>query len=96
MLLKMTGEVLARKVPIDQMKVLFRPGLIPAMQNDEDIWVVDKIVNHRKHEGNTEYQVKWKGFGDDETTWEPEENIHDQNLIDVYWRKHTLFNINLF
>ena len=38
----MTGEVLPRKVPIDQMKILFRPGMIPAMQDDEDVWIVDQ------------------------------------------------------
>ena len=45
------------------------------------------IINHRKVGGETEYEVKWRGFGYDDTTWEPESNIHDQNLIDVYWRK---------
>jgi transposase InsO family protein len=84
----MTGELLARKVPIEHMKVLFRPGLIPAMQDDEDVWVVEKILNHKLIDGVTHYEIKWKGFGYDDTTWEPRENIHDQNLIDVYWRKH--------
>lgn len=84
----MTGEILDRKIPIDQMKILFRPGLIPAMQDDEDVWVVEQILNHRKVGGVTEYEIKWKGFGYNETTWEPEENIHDRNLIDVYWRRH--------
>ena len=66
----MDGEVLARKVPIDQMKVLFRPGLIPAMQDDEDVYVVDYIVNHRKVKDTNEYeyQVKWKGYPLKDTT----------------------------
>ena len=80
----MTGEVVSRKVPIDQMKILFRPGLVPAMQDDENVWVVETILNHRKVGGETEYEIKWRGFGYDDTTWEPEENIHDRNLIDVY------------
>ena len=86
----MDGEVLARKVPIDQMKVLFRPGLIPAMQDDEDVYVVDYIVNHRKVKDTNEYeyQVKWKGYSLKDTTWEPAEYIHDKHLIDVYWRKY--------
>ena len=83
----MTGAVLARKIPIDQIKILFRPGLLPAMQDDSDVYVVDQILNHRKVGGETEYEIKWKGYGYNETTWEPEDNIHDKNLIDVYWRK---------
>jgi len=79
------GNLYHRKVPIDQMKVLFRPGTIPAMEDDKDVWIVDKIINHRKENRKSWYEVKWKGFT--ETTWEPEENILDQNLIDKYWRK---------
>ena len=78
------GNIYHRKVPIDQMKVLFRPGMIPALVDDEDVWLVEKLVNDKKEDNKRWYEVKWKGFA--ETTWEPEEYIHDQNLIDKYWR----------
>lgn len=81
----MDGQVLHRKVPLDQMKVLFRPGAIPYMKDDEDVWIVQELINYKKEGNKDMYEVKWKGF--DETTWEPLENIHDQNLVDVYWRK---------
>ena len=83
----MTGDILSRKIPIDQMKVLFRPGLIPAMKDDEDIYIVDKILNHRGQGQNIEYEIKWKGFDNDENTWEPAEYLQDQSMIDKYWRK---------
>jgi transposase InsO family protein len=82
-----SGNLYHRKVPIDQMKVLFRPGTIPTMEDDKDIWIVEKIINHRKEGRKYEYEIKWKGFT--ETTWESEDNIIDQNVIDRYWRKQS-------
>jgi transposase InsO family protein len=87
----MDGQVYPRKVPIDQMKVLFKsiPGYIPAMSDDKDVWQVECLVNDMKKPGDnrTWYEVKWKGFDSKDNTWEPEEHINDQNLIDKYWRK---------
>ncbi len=85
----MMGEVLPRKVPIEHMKVLFRPGMIPAMQDDENIWQVERLLDHRKEGNTTFYKIKWKGFAEKDATWEPAESINDKNLIDVYWRKIT-------
>ena len=69
------------------MKVLFRtiPGYINAT-NPEDVWIVEKIVNHEKKNDGYWYEVKWKGFDKEDNTWEPEKNINDQNIIDKYWR----------
>ena len=81
------GDEYHRKVPIDQMKVLFKPGSLPAMKDDEDVWIVEKLIDDELRQNHRWYQVKWKGFTD--PTWEPTENILDQNLIDKYWRRKT-------
>ena len=86
----MTGNIYPRKVPVDQMKILFKtiPGYTESMRDDKDIWVVDRLVNDEKrpNDKRTWYEVKWKGFDNSENTWEPEDHIQDQNLIDKYWR----------
>lgn len=49
-------------------------------------WEVAKILDHRGTEGNWEYLVSWKGFSDDESTWEPEESFEKPRLmIRQYW-----------
>jgi len=85
-----TGEVYHRKVPIEQMKVLFRSNNIPYMKDDEDVWEVEKLVDYRKKNKNRkedEYLIRWKGWSSDDDTWEPRSHINDQNLIDKFWRK---------
>jgi len=75
--------LLDRLVPIDQLKVIQRePGPVDAMEN---IFEVNKIVNHRIRDGAKEYLVDWRGY--DERTWEPETNILDERPVIEYWKR---------
>ncbi|KAF8428715.1 hypothetical protein EV426DRAFT_506154, partial [Tirmania nivea] len=39
-------------------------------------YVFERIVKHStKKNGKTRYFVKWEGWGDEDNTWEPAENI---------------------
>lgn len=48
---------------------------------------VESIVGVRKRKGQTEYQVRWKGYAADADTWEPEEQLNCQELIDAFNKK---------
>lgn len=65
----------------------------PIMDEEGDVvYYVDFILGHRPRKYGrktiTEYLVKWKGYGHEHNTWEPEFNIMDPDLIKAY--EHTL------
>ena len=53
--------------------------------------VVDKRVGKR---GRVEYLLKWKGYGDEDNSWEPKENLHCEDLMKAYEDRHKV-RINL-
>lgn len=37
--------------------------------------------------GKREFSIQWKGYGVKEATWEPEENLECQDLLDAFLAK---------
>jgi len=60
-------------------------GNIPVTDEDSE-FEVERIVDKRIVDGNTEYLVKWKGWENEkDKTWEPEENlVGSEKLIRKY------------
>jgi len=48
------------------------------------VFAAERLLKKRKRKGKTEFLVKWKGWSQKHNTWEPEENILDVRLIEVY------------
>lgn len=70
-------------VPNDELSF---PGRVvpppPPISSDE--FEVDSILAQRIFRGKRQYLVRWKGFGPDDDTWEPEENLTNakETLLD--------------
>jgi hypothetical protein len=69
-----------RDVPRDQLKPI--AGEIPA----DDIYTVEKIIDHKGPANKRFFLVKWQGYPVSENTWEPESNLLTcQDLLAKYW-----------
>ncbi|RKP25845.1 hypothetical protein SYNPS1DRAFT_28431 [Syncephalis pseudoplumigaleata] len=55
---------------------------------EEGVYEVEAIVGSRKRKGRQQYLIKWKGYPDEENTWEDVNNVHAEDLVEDYWRKH--------
>jgi transposase InsO family protein len=83
----MTGDLLDRHVPVDQIKILQKAK---RRKKDEEhpYFEVSRIISHRGEPGAYEYLVQWKGYSDDDNTWEPSSSFADVSVIHDYWRRN--------
>nr|5EQ0_A Chain A, Chromobox protein homolog 8 [Homo sapiens] len=50
----------------------------------ERVFAAEALLKRRIRKGRMEYLVKWKGWSQKYSTWEPEENILDARLLAAF------------
>jgi len=64
----------------------------PDLIEDEEEYEVEAIINHRRHgrRRQLQYLIKWKGYPSSDNTWEATQDVHADDLVKGYHRRHPL------
>ena len=79
------GTLLARAHAPFQLASVPGPALPPLIsESAANIFIVESIIDHRRHGRSYEYLVSWKGFDPTHNSWEPAVNFFDIQVITYY------------
>jgi hypothetical protein len=59
---------------------------VSCQSTEDDLYSVDRILAEKQEDGRTHYLLLWDGYTEDQSTWEPRQNIRDKELLDI-WRE---------
>ena len=62
----------------------------PELIGNEEEYEVEQIINHQHHGKHCQlqYLIHWKGYSAADDTWEPTDQVHANELVKSYHRKH--------
>ena len=60
----------------------------PVLVEGNEEFVVETVLDCRKRRGQTQFLIKWKGYGPEENSWEPASNIHAPRLVQAFFQRH--------
>uniref|UniRef100_A0AAV2KIZ4 Chromo domain-containing protein n=1 Tax=Knipowitschia caucasica TaxID=637954 RepID=A0AAV2KIZ4_KNICA len=63
---------------------IFYPRAMELSSIGDQVFAVESITKKRIRKGNVEYLLKWQGWPQKYSTWEPEDNILDPRLVMAY------------
>ena len=60
----------------------------PELINGQPEWEVEQILCVRCHRRQVQYLVRWKGFSEAHDSWELASNVHADELIKEFYKRH--------
>ncbi|KAG5724724.1 hypothetical protein E4T56_gene8003 [Termitomyces sp. T112] len=66
-----------------------KPSLLPVLVNDEEEYEVEEILDSRAFQGKLQFEVKWKGYGIKDISWELQANVHASGLVQNFYCRHS-------
>lgn len=60
-----------------------------AKKNKAD-YEVERLMDHKPKRNRMFFLVRWKGFGSDQDSWEPESNLHCPEILRAYKKKNKI------
>ncbi|KRX94853.1 Chromobox -like protein 2, partial [Trichinella pseudospiralis] len=73
---------------VQWLKITFTTGnvfrLKTRMTGESDVFMAEFILKQRYRKGKKEYLVRWQGFTEEHDTWEPENHILGQQLLEQF------------
>jgi hypothetical protein len=77
------GQIEPRNYPPSLLKLVNGD---PIKSNDK-FYDVEVIIAHKKVNGQYLYNVRWKGYTEEDDTWEPSDSFVDPQFINEYWKR---------
>jgi hypothetical protein len=77
------NELFPRDVAPSQMKLVSNTPI----EDNEERFDIEAILNHRGRKGSYEYLVRWKGYGRESDSWEPAKQFDSPAMIEQYWKR---------
>lgn len=60
------------------------------IEKDDVCYEVEKLLKHRKKKNKLEFFVRWEGFGAEEDSWVPEDDLCCPDMLATYKRKYKI------
>ena len=60
----------------------------PELVEGQPEWEVEQILHVRRHRRQVQYLIRWKGFSEAHDSWEPATNVHAEELVQEFYKKH--------